>query len=167
MKRHLFFALLLGICLCTTNGLAAEHRIGAGVNYWKAMDDIDIPGEDIEEDGLSYILSYQFWPGILGYEIDMEFLPDRFGDSAISPQAYVLIGSGLYAGAGIGVVHSGSDFSEPFLALKAGFNLTILPGVYGDIYANYRFNDTQDLDDSDTDIDTDTVFLGCAIRVDL
>ena len=47
-----------------------------------------------------FFASYQYWESLLGIELDLEFLPDRFGDSAVSPQAFMLIGRGIYAGLG-------------------------------------------------------------------
>jgi hypothetical protein len=142
---------------------AGEYRLGGGVNYWVAIDDID--HEDVDENGMGFFASYQYWESLLGIELDLEFLPDRFGDSAVSPQAFMLIGRGIYAGLGIGAVYSDGDFADKaFYALRAGFNFELLPGIYTDIYGIYRFNDTAELDNINEDIDTDTVFLGAAVR---
>jgi hypothetical protein len=46
-------------------------------------------------------------------------------------------------------------------------NLELLPKVFVDISANYRFNDTDDLKNNESDIDTDTIFLGAAVRFGL
>jgi hypothetical protein len=43
----------------------------------------------------------------------------------------------------------------------------MLPDVYVDISGNYRFNDKKDLDNDNADIDTDTIFIGAAIRFSL
>lgn len=145
---------------------AADHRIGGGVNYWVALDDVDV--SDVDDDGFSYLVSYQYWPGLLGLEVDLEILPDRFGETALAPQAFVLIGRNVYGGAGIGMQYRDGDFAdEPFFAFRAGLNLELLPGVWGDFYGTYRFNDSTDLDDEATDIDTDTVFLGAMVRLAL
>jgi hypothetical protein len=62
-------------------------------------------------------------------------------------------------------VRSDGDFADdPFYALRAGLNLELLPSVFVDISANYRFNDSAQFEGDDTDIDTDTVFLGAALR---
>lgn len=165
MKRVIIFPVLLLILMFTANAGAVEHRLGIGANYWITIDDIDLETEDVDRSGLSLIGTYQYWLGLFAVEVDLEFLPDRFGDDALSPQVYVLAGSGLYVGLGTGIVYSDSEFAEsPFLALKAGVNLELLPGIYADIHANYRFNDKKDIDNEDTDIDTDTVFLGAAVR---
>ncbi len=165
--------LVLGMFVCTACALfgagdafAENHRLGAGVNYWVTLDDLDI--DEADEDGLSYLLTYQYQPGLLGVELDLEFLPDRFGEDAYAPQAYLLLGTALYGGAGIGIIHTDGSFEdEPFFALKAGLDLELLPRLYLDVSANYRFNDTADLEDSDSNIDTDTVFLGAAVRLEL
>ncbi len=154
--------LLLALALPAANA-AAEHRLGGGVNYWVMLDDLD--DTDFDDKGLSYLVSYQYWAGLLGVELDVELLPDRFDETAIAPQAYILFGKAIYGGAGIGIVHSDGSFAdEPFFALKAGVNLELLPSTYVDISANYRFNDESDFDDKNKDIDTDTVFLGAAFR---
>ncbi len=168
MKNKLIFILITGIFFLANNSLAGEHRIGGGANYWVALEDIEIGDGDFDDDGLSFYGSYQYWSSLLGLEIDLEFLPDRFGETAIAPQAYLLIGRAIYAGVGIGLIYSYSEFSdEPFFALRAGLNLELLPGIYADIYGNYRFNDTATFNNDDTDIDTDTVFLGAALRFTL
>lgn len=156
---------LLPILICLSfaaTSWASEHRLGGGINYWTTVDSLD---ESIDDNGFSYLFSYQYRPGLIGLGCDLELLPDRFGETAIAPQAYILVGDGLYAAAGIGIVHTDGSFAdEPFLALRAGINFTLLPGLFVDISANYRFNDTTDLKDRDKDIDTDTVFLGAAVR---
>lgn len=164
MKKLVIVVLMFAFVITTTNAMA-EHRIGGGVNYWISVDDIDLDDRDVDEDGLSFLASYQYWTGMFGLELDLEFLPDRFGESAVAPEAYLLFGKAIYAGVGLGVVYTDGDFAdEPFFALRAGLNLEVLPSIYLDIYGNYRFNDSADFDNEATDIDTDTVFLGAAVR---
>ncbi|WP_228723241.1 hypothetical protein [Desulfosediminicola flagellatus] len=166
MKRLCVVCLLVFLGVFTSQAQAADHRLGGGINYWVAVDDIDV--SDVDDDGFSYLASYQYWPGLIGLELDLEILPDKYGETAFAPQAFVLVGQGLYAGAGIGIEYRDSDFAdEPFFALKAGVNLEMLPGIYWDIYATYRFNDSADLDNEATDIDSDTVFLGTVVRIAL
>lgn len=158
----LFFLSCCGAALAE----ATEHRIGGGVNYWVAVDDVDI--DDVDDDGFSYLASYQYWPGLLGFEVDLEILPDRFGETALAPQAFVLLGRSIYGGAGVGIEYRDGDFADqPFFAFRGGLNLELLPGLYGDFYALYRFNDSADLDDENTDIDTDTLFFGAMVRLAL
>lgn len=166
MKRFCVVCLLVFFVVFTGQAQAGDHRLGGGINYWVAVDDIDV--SDVDDDGFSYLASYQYWPGLIGLEIDLEILPDKYGETAVAPQAFVLVGQALYAGAGIGLEYRDGDFAdEPFFALRGGFNLEMLPGLYLDIYATYRFNDSADLDDEATDIDSDTVFLGTMVRIAL
>lgn len=147
-----------------TQGGDSSSSIGVGMNYWVSLNDIDI--DDIDDNGFSYLVSYQYRPGFLGFELVGEYFPDRFGDDAWAPEAYVIVGEGLYGAAGIGVVNSGGSFEdEPFFALKLGFDVKVIANLRLDVSANYRFNDTAELDDDDTKIDSDTVFLGATLRL--
>ena len=138
------------------------HRIGAGANYWVALEDLD---EDFDENGFSYFISYQFRPGWAGLEFAGEMLPDRFGEDAYAPEAYLIIGKIIYAAAGIGWIYSGSEWADdPFVALKAGLELPLFDRLFLDVNASYRFDSDAALDDAFEDIDTDTVFLGGAVR---
>jgi hypothetical protein len=167
MKRIPAITLLLLLWAAPAMAATGDpHRFGGGANYWVTLEDIEFDDKKVDEDGISYLISYQFWPSLLGVELDLELLPDRFGETALAPQAYVLFGRAVYVGAGIGIIYSDSDFAEePFFALRAGLNLELLPGFYADINANYRFNDSAELDDEERNIDTDTVFLGAAVRI--
>lgn len=163
MHRLYMALLIMGLALLSTDLQAGEHRIGGGANYWVAVDDID--DDDIDDNGLSYLISYQQWWNFLGFEAALEVLPDHFGETAFAPEAYLLFGGTLYGGAGIGLMNIDGDFAdEPFFALRAGLNLELLPGTFLDVSANYRFNDSEELENERTDIDTDTVFLGAALR---
>lgn len=164
--KKIFFALLsLAPCFFSTPLYASEHRIGGGVNYWYSIDELKGENFDFDRNGFGIIGSYQYWGGLLGIEADLELLPDHFGESAISPQAYLLLGKTLYAGIGIGTTYADGDFAEePFYALKAGLCLEILPRLYADFYTTYRFNDVAHISDAIDDIDTDTLFLGAMVR---
>ncbi len=150
--------------------LAASHRFGVGANYWKTVNNIDAKDfTDIDENGLSWLASYQYAPeGIFKLEIDLEHYPSLGGEPQAfwSPEAFVLVGGTLYAGAGIGVYYTDGSFSDsPFFMLRAGVDFAILPFLSLDINANYRFNDWDTF--STHDLDTDTIRLGAAIRLGL
>ena len=155
----LVFLLILPAALA-----GGAHRIGVGANYWIAVDDIDI--DDIDEDGFSYLVSYQWRPTLIGLQLDLEFLPDLFGEDAFAPAAYLVAGKAVYAAAGIGINHiDGKWADDPFIALKAGLDLELLPHLFLDISACYRFNSKYDIEDALHEIDTDTVFLGATARM--
>lgn len=147
---------------------AADHRIGAGVHHWQTVDDLADEGfEGLEDEGTSGIVSYQYMPeGIFSLELDLEYFADGFAGSteeALSPQAYLLIGHGLYAGAGVGVTHSDGETSDLFYAARLGFDIAIIPRLSIDINANYRFDDWDLIDE----VETDTVTLGALVRLRL
>lgn len=173
-SRLLGLALLLLCVWLVAPAEAGQHRIGVGVNYWKTIDELEDAGfenaDEIDDSGLSQVASYQYWPkGVLGLQIDIERFPDGFGGStetAWSPQVYVTVGHGFYGGVGIGVTNSSGfedDWSDPFYAAKLGFNLGLLPRVSLDVYGNYRFEAWSELNEADTD----TVFLGALVRIEL
>ena len=142
------------------------HRIGGGINYWVAIEDID--EDNVDEDGIAFILSYQYrMSEFFKLEGNLEFLGEGYAgsdDFVLSPQLYFLIGKGLYGGVGIGINYSDGDFADqPYFALRAGVDFEILPSIFLDINANYRF-EKWDFDEIQEDIDTDTVTLGAIVR---
>lgn len=159
--------LLFALCaLCPSPSAAGEHVFGVGVNYWETIDDLDID-ENIEQDGLSKVLSYQYWPGgMIGFEFDVEHFDKGFSGAtsdAYSPQAYVVVGRHFYVAAGVGTTYSSDledEITDPFYAAKAGINLSLLPHINLDVNANYRFDAWSQLDEAETD----TVFLGAMLR---
>ena len=164
MKKALWMALALGLAFSPARAADSAHRLGGGANYWTAIDDIDV--DDVDEDGFSYFVSYQYRPTLLGLEADVEFLPDRFGEDAIAPAAYLVLGQAIYAAAGAGILHvDGKWADDPFFALKAGLDLEFLPHLFLDVSASYRFDPETELEDAIDAIDTDTVFLGAAVRL--
>ena len=169
--RRTWLAVLVLAAVGLTNTVASavevgSNRIGAGANYWVAVDSLN--SSTFDRDGLSYFVSYQYQPELFGFDLTVEMLPDRFGRDALAPQAYIMLGQTLYLALGIGIVYANDDFAdEPFYALKTGLDMELLPNFFVDISANYRFNETSQLKDRATNIDTDTVFLGAAIRIGL
>ncbi|MFL6199950.1 MAG: hypothetical protein ACJ76J_12280 [Thermoanaerobaculia bacterium] len=165
MKRGFLLLMLLALI---AGPAAADHRIGFGVHHWQTVDDLADEGfEGIDDKGTSGIVSYQYMPeGIFSLELDLEYFADGFAGSteaAYSPQAYLLVGHGLYAGAGVGVTHSDGETSDMFYAAKLGFDIAIIPRLSLDVNANYRFDDWDLIDD----VETDTVTLGALVRLRL
>ena len=145
-----------------------SHRFGGGIHYWTVVDDVDL--EEVDKDGVGWFVSYQLRPeSLLGFELDLEVLPDDFSgarETVYAPQAHGIIGDTLYAAVGIGIYYSDDDFAEdPFFNLRAGINLELLPRLFFDVSGNYRFTEW---DNSITrDIDTDTVTIAAAVRLEL
>jgi len=165
MRKILFIAVVAFSLtwLASAPAALAGHRLGVGANYWKTLNDIDVT--NIDESGLSWLASYQYVPdGIVKLEIDLEYYPSLSVDRKAfwSPEVFLLVGGTLYAGVGIGDYFDGDVFSnKPFFMLRAGVDFAILPFLFLDINANYRFNNWDDVAD---DVDTNTIRLGAAVR---
>ena len=169
MRKTLFVAVAVFSLtwLASAPTALAGHSFGVGANYWKTLNDIEVEDvTNIDEDGLSWLASYQYRPkGLFKLEIDLEYYPELGVERKEfwSPEVFVLVGGTLYAGAGAGWYYDGSVFDKtPFFMLRAGVDFAILPFLSLDINANYRFNDWEELDEDD--IDTNTVRLGAALR---
>jgi hypothetical protein len=158
-------------CWLSGFGVAqAGTRIGAGLTYWHAIDDIDF--SDFDQDGTSWFVTYQSRGDYLvGWEADFELMPEGFmgsPETVYAPQAYVILGRSISGAVGIGWYYSDGDWSDqPFYALRAGMEFMLLPKVYLDITANYRFTKWGDIKDEEISIDTDTIMLGAALRLGL
>lgn len=148
---------------------AGEHRIGAGLHYWRSIDQLgdDFPDLAIEDDGLSQVVSYQYLAGFIRFEAAAEYFNQGFQGStdwAISPQVYILAGRGIYGGIGVGSTYSDAGFngwSDPFFIAKAGVDFLLLPKLHLDINADYRFVDWEDVGN----YDSDTITFGATVRV--
>lgn len=167
-KRWLLAVGIIGLAACV-QGVQADsnNRLGVGANYWTVLDNID--AHDIDKNGFSGLVSYQRRLGaLLAIEADLEVFPRDFqgiNDTVLAPEAYLILGSTIYAAAGVGILYADGDFAnDPFYALRAGLDLEILPQIFLDLNVNYRFAKTTDLSETAKDIDTDTLFLGAAVR---
>ncbi len=170
--RHLCVALMLVVLVGMVSDVRAEvhHRVGGGVHYWTAVDDIDV--DDVDEDGFAYIVSYQLCPAsLIKFGLDVEMFPADFGgaeDPVYAPQAYVILGGTIYAALGIGAYYTDGEFAEdPFYNLRAGLDICLLQFVYVDINANYRFEEWDDIKTVDEDVSSDTITLGAVVRFQL
>ena len=164
MKKWVILLALTFVLIPAAQAADKAHRIGGGVNYWVFLDDIDV--DNIDKEGFSYLVSYQYRPTLIGLQADVEFLPDMFGEDAIAPAGYLVVGQAIYGAAGAGILNLDGEWADdPFFALKVGLDLEALPGIFLDISASYRFNSETDLEDAVDAIDTDTVFLGAAARI--
>jgi hypothetical protein len=143
----------------------AESNIGGGINYWHALEDIDL--DEFDQNGASFFLSLQGRRGfLLGWEADIEIMPEGFMASpatSYSPQAYLVVGRRITGAVGIGWYYSDGNWADqPFYILRVGIEYLLIPGISVDIMMNYRFTDWGELEGED--INTDTIMLGAAIR---
>lgn len=167
MRKNIpVFALFLAPFLASPSH--ADFQLGAGANYWTSVGSIN--ENDFDEDGLSYYLSLQIpmsdWVRI---EAQFEHFDEGFGgspDDVYAPQAFVILGGTIYAGAGIGGYYVDNDFlDDPFYVLRAGLNIELLPNVYLDVNANYRFENWDQVNNDN--VNEDTITLGAAARIAL
>ena len=170
MRVKIFFISVIILVFCSAWSVYAEgnHRLGAGLHYWYALEDID--KDNVDDKGYALQFSYQYvTTSLLKIEADLDVLQEEYAGSdstVFSPQAFLLLGKAVYAGAGVGINYSDGSFAEsPFFALRAGVELEVLPALYVDISANYRF-ETWDFDAIKEDIDTDTITLGAQVRIE-
>lgn len=150
---------------------AADHSFGIGAISWQTIDGLPTSSEldNIEEDGYSWLVSYQYRPrGLFTFELAVEYYPDGYGgatEKAYVPQAFLLFGRGLYAGVGAGVtISDGLDDSpsDAFYQGRLGYNLAFLGPIELDLHATYRFDDWDALED--IDVETDSYLLGATVR---
>lgn len=152
--------------LAVQGGGPGAHRLGFGVNYYTAIGDLP---EKIDRDGLSYLVSYQYAPSMI-FKIEgaLELFPDLAGSGnpVLAPLVFATVGGLFYAGVGVGIYYHSGDFGDsPFYMLRAGVDFPILPRLFLDINANYRFNDWRTIEWAD--VDRNTIRLGAALRFTL
>ena len=171
MKRSYIAALAVAVLsLMLTSRTTAETgmRLGGGVHYWTTLDKIDLT--DVDENGLSWVVSFQYGStSIVKLQTDLEVFPKRFGGTqhpVFAPYALILAGKTIYGGFGIGTFYYDGEFADkPFYVLRAGVDLELLPSLYLDINANYRWENWRGLGKALKDVDTDTITLGAAVRI--
>jgi len=167
MKTNRWMTPLCTSLLVLAAGARADgaRRLGVGVHYWTTVDDVSI--DNVDEDGVAWIASFQYWPTLVGVELAVESFESGFagaGEEVYQPQAFVLVGGAIYGAAGIGGYYSDGEWSgDSFYVLRAGLNLELLPRLYLDINGNYRFEEWSEFETAD--ITTDTVTLGAAARL--
>jgi hypothetical protein len=163
--------LVLGWTAAARPAAAADSSIGFGIHSWRTVKDLRSEGfKDIRRSGISYLLSYQYHLiPLVKLELDGEYFDKGFGGSthgAFAPQAFVLVGGFIYAGAGIGTTYSkdfANNFSSPFYVARAGLDLHLVPRFHIDVNANYKFNAYHELQGASTG----TVTLGALARLTL
>ncbi len=165
MTQRLFYIIFTAVLtFSSSTALFAEgaSNFGLGVNYFTAIDDLS---SDIDKDGFSYFISYQYRPGLIGFEANFEVLPDIYNVDAITPSAYLIVGKTLYAAVGMGIMqYDGHWANDPYYGLKLGLNLSLTESIILDVFGKYQISSKVDIDNAIDNIDTDTIYLGGAVR---
>lgn len=168
---------VLMVCVVAGLGIPAEdaqaqHRIGGGLHYLRNLGDIkeDTDGGELDfsQDSFSIMASYQYNPGLLKLEGDVEYVFDYVGtgNGMWTPQAWVLVGGLLYGGGGIGIGNTDGDWQQnPWYALRVGVDLA-LSKVDLDIFASYQFQSSRELEDL-TGEDLDSLTFAALLRFDV
>ncbi len=174
MFSHRWIIVLAGLALfagTVTNSVAGtKHRLGVGVHYWMASEDID--SDNVDEDGFAWLITYQVRPmPLVKFEAALEMLPDGFygsDEQVYAPQVYVVAGGWIYAGLGVGMLYSDGDFADdPFYAVRAGIDVPVFPLIHLDINANYRFTEWDNIETLGENVDFDTITIGAAVRIQI
>lgn len=143
------------------------QRFGVGAQYWMAVEHVD--ADNVDEDGISWFVSYQTWSDWIGWETALQWYRKGYGgadDDVLGPITYLLVGKGLYGAVGIGGYYSGGVFArDPFYALRVGLDLPFMDWLHADVSVNYRFEDWDDLSDGDSGVGSDTITLAGALRL--
>ncbi len=144
-----------------------DSRLGIGVNYWRVLNNVG--DNNIDKHGMSWLLTYQHrLASLLRVEADLEVFKDDFmgvEETVFAPQAYLVVGMGLYGAFGVGILFADGDFADDvFYTLRGGFDLELFPQWYLDLNLNYRFAEGPSLKEVAHDIDGDTLTLGVAVR---
>jgi hypothetical protein len=165
MKGKLTTAIVLMVCLLAIATAAeAGTRFGGGIHYLRTLGDIkDAPGFD--ENAIGFMGSAVFTDSLFRLEADLEVIPDFAGsdEMMLQPQAYIMIGSFIYGGVGIGIGHIDGDWqSNPFFALRAGVDF-YAGGLDLDVFASYRFQKANDLEYLGSD-DLNSITFGALVR---
>ena len=169
-RLALIFSPILALALVTLSPFAGtasaasqELQFGAGVHYMDTVGDIK-DSEQFDSSALNVLIALKRAFELISVEVDSEWSLD-FGGSDKTlwmPQAFGLIGSSLYGGAGIGTGYIyGEWFDNPIYTLRAGFLLP-LESLTVDINANYQFMSSKALENLDSD-DWDSVTFGAVL----
>ena len=165
MKLNVVRWMLVALCSWAMSA-QAESSLGLGARYFQTVDSLDKP---FEESGLAPLISLKMeLASLLHVQVDGVLYPDGYAGATkdvFSPQAFVLLGSGLYAGLGVGTLYADGEFSDsPFFIARAGLDIALFPALHLDVNANYEFSEWDGINELDENVDTDTVTLGAALR---
>jgi hypothetical protein len=147
---------------------AAGASIGGGVHYLHNVNDIDNNGVDLDKNSIGVVGSLMGGFSLLKLEGQVEHISNYLGSNEAMwiPQGWALLGSVVYAGAGIGIGHIDGDWqNDPFYALRAGVNLPLGP-VSLDTYGTYHFWNDDAFNDVNGD-DLDSVTFAALLRFNL
>ena len=169
--RSCGFSVLIAVALCLSGfGTAhAEVWLGGGIHYLRTLGDITDDGTiDLNQNSFSLLASGMNDLGLLKIEGQVEYIFDYVGtgNEMWVPSAWLLAGSMVYGGGGIGIGHTDGEWqTNPFYALRAGVNVP-LGSMVLDGYATYLFQSDADLKNL-TGEDLDSITFAALLRFKL
>ncbi len=183
MKNFALFAVVIVIGL-TSTGLAAEHSLSFGFQYFYALEDIrddfssgsDDSDDYYHRDGLGMAAGYRINPNnYLGFLMEVQAYTSGYYDAkrSISPRVLVILGQKIFVGAGVAVnylawedstegLHDSGNWSDPYFFLRGGVEIPIiLDSLRLGLHANYELNNWNDVNE----FNSDTLTFGAYVRV--
>jgi len=159
MKKWMLWCVLC-VMLAPATGWAQKSYLGVGINYWKALGDVD--ADDLDDDGSGWVVSLVQRDATLSIGIEVEHAPNgRLGvssEAVTSPELVLLTGRNLFVGFGIGIDYFDGGFArKPFYDFRAGYRFEFF-SLPIEIFTNYRYADW--LDPEVDEIDSDTLIFG-------
>lgn len=170
MKKIVVLLSVIGLVLSMSlPAYCAAHRIGGGLFYWALVGDLEVEG--VKEDGITLVGSYQYQTiDFIKFEAALEVSKKGFENDeqqVIAPIVYFLLGRALYGGVGAGMNYADGEFGDPFFAARAGLDLELLPNVFADLNATYRFEQWGPELLENNEAEADLLTLGVTLRLEL
>ena len=168
MKRILLCLVITALIstMVTVPSMALGGSLGAGLHYLRNLGDIDNNESlDLSKDSFGLIGSYQFGAAMMTLEAQGEYIFNYAGtdNGMFIPSGWALLGSMIYAGAGMGIGHLDGEWqSDPFYALRAGVNLPLMAFKL-DLYGTYNFWNNDDIKDA-TGEDLDSITFAAVLH---
>ena len=168
--------LILLVCLMvvTAANPAAEseelYRLPTTINVSRLeLADLSINEFESAAQQQAAVFSLKLNPrNLLQFTTKMSLLPPELNsdpDSVLLPQMFIAVGDDLYAGLGTRyLIEDGILIDDPQFSLRAGVDLEILPYIFLDVSADYRFDDWRELKEEDGFLAEDVVWGG-ALRI--
>ena len=169
MKNTLLVTAVCAVLAAATTVQAKSFEIGGGATYWYSID--EAKDKSFDRDGLAYYVSSEiFLANYLAIALEVEKMPEDFvflEEDMYLPAAYLILGDGIYVGAGVGGYYYDGEFEgDPWFALRGGFKIPFFSNALVlDVNVNYRTEKWDDIKNADDKIGSETLMVGAALRL--
>lgn len=163
-KVALIVCMVAGFALASAH---AESTLGLGLRTFRTVD--SLPGQ-FHRSGIGGYANWRSqWTDLVSGQFELALYEDGFAgttEEALAPQAFLLLGRDLYAGAGVGILFADGDFADsPFLTLRAGYQIALANWISLDLNVSYEFGEWKGVNKFDESVESDTVVLGGGVRI--